>query len=379
MEEAFGSYFVIDPTLLGSLRIRLSSRPPTDDMEELNIHAAGVAFHSQATPIDATSDGVKAFTGITMELIAGEHPIILVDEPEAFLHPALAAKLGLELARAAVATDKRVFLSTHSPQLVMGCIQSGVPINIVRLTYRSGVATARLLPSNEILELMRNPLLRSTGVLNGLFYENVVITESDADRAFYQEINERLLRYKPHWGIPNCLFLNSQNKHTVQTIMRPLRRLGIPTVGIVDVDLLRDTGSQWAGPLRGANVASALEPSLATLRTSVTGAMDKSGRDMKRDGGIFILDGDNLAAAKSLLSQLSQYGLFVVPSGELESWLKHLEAKGHGPSWLINMFERMGEDPAAPDYVLPGENDVWEFMLCIREWLMDPERLGIPS
>jgi hypothetical protein len=57
--EAFGSYFVIDPTQLGSFRIRLSSRPPADEMEELNIHPAGVAFHSQATPIEVTSDGVK--------------------------------------------------------------------------------------------------------------------------------------------------------------------------------------------------------------------------------------------------------------------------------------------------------------------------------
>jgi hypothetical protein len=151
---------------------------------------------------------------------------LLVDEPEAFLHPSLAAKLGNEVALAAVKNDKRGFASTHSPQFVMGCIQSGVPINIVRPS--AGIATARLLPSNEILELMKNPLLRSTGVLNGLFYEHVIITESDADRAFYQEVNERLLRHKPDWGVPNCLFLNSQNKQTIQTIMQPLRKLGIP-------------------------------------------------------------------------------------------------------------------------------------------------------
>ena len=110
----------------------------------------------------------------------------------------------------------------------MGCIQSGAPINIVRLTYRDNIATARLLASKELLALMRNPLLRSTRVLDGLFYEFVVITEADADRAFYQEINERLLRFKPDWGIPNCLFLNAQNKQTVRTVLEPLRSLGIP-------------------------------------------------------------------------------------------------------------------------------------------------------
>jgi hypothetical protein len=64
LHEALGSFFVVDPTNLGTLRIRLSSRPPINDMEERNIHAEGVAFHSQAIPIETTSDGVKAFTGI---------------------------------------------------------------------------------------------------------------------------------------------------------------------------------------------------------------------------------------------------------------------------------------------------------------------------
>ena len=50
----------------------------------------------------------------------------------------------------------------------MGCVQSGVPINIVRLTYTQGDATARLLPNDKLLQLMRNPLLRSTGVVDGL-------------------------------------------------------------------------------------------------------------------------------------------------------------------------------------------------------------------
>ena len=127
--------------------------------------------------------------------------------------------------RAALKTDKRVFVSTHSPNFLMGCIQSGAPVNIIRLTYREGSATARSLPSNEILSLMRNPLLRSTGVISGLFYEFVVVTESDADRAFYQEINERLLRFKSDWGIPNCLFLHAQNKQTIKTVLQPLRML----------------------------------------------------------------------------------------------------------------------------------------------------------
>lgn len=379
LEKSFGIFFTIDPTHLGQLRIRLSQRPPVDDIEERGIHGEAVRFHSAAQLIDQASDGVKAFTGIITEVIAGDPKILLIDEPEAFLHPSLSTNLGYEVSRAATSSDKRVFVSTHSPAFVMGCIQSGTPINIVRLTYRAGVATARVLPSKDILELMRNPLLRSTGVLSGLFYEFVVVTESDADRAFYQEVNERLLRFKHEWGIPNCLFINAQNKQTVQTIIRPLRQLGIPTAGIVDIDILKDNGANWTNLLSSANLPAISRDSLATMRAAIKKAMDSTGKDMKRAGGIDILPVSDKEAALNLLNQLGQYGIFVIPNGELESWLKQLNASGHGPAWLIDIFEKMGEDPDSPDFLKPSTDDVWMFMQGIQSWLTRADRKGIPS
>jgi len=120
VEEAFGSYYVIDPTSLGQLRIRLSERPPSSDIEERGIHEEAVLFHAKAQLIDVASDGVKAFTGMITEIMAGDPRVVLIDEPEAFLHPSLASKLGYEVSRAALSADKRVFVSTHSPAFVMG-------------------------------------------------------------------------------------------------------------------------------------------------------------------------------------------------------------------------------------------------------------------
>jgi hypothetical protein len=261
----------------------------------------------------------------------------------------------------------------------MGCIQSGAPVNIVRLTYRRGIATARILPSTEILELTRHPLLRSTGVLSGLFYEFVVVTESDTDRAFYQEVNQRLLDHRPEWGIPNCLFINAQNKQTIRTILKPLRQLGIPALGVVDIDVLKDGGSTWTGLLASACVPSISLDALAPMRASIKSAMDATKRDMKRDGGVRILGPRECEAAENLLSQMAEYGLFVVPGGELESWLSDLRIGGHGPQWLIDIFERMGEDPVSPGYVRPTNGDVWEFMSKMKSWLTNPARKGIPA
>ena len=70
----------------------------------------------------------------------------------------------------------------------MGCIQSGAPVNIVHFNYKSDAATARLLPSENILRLMRNTLLRSAIILDGFFYYYVIVTEADADRGFIKKL-----------------------------------------------------------------------------------------------------------------------------------------------------------------------------------------------
>lgn len=379
IHDAFGTYFVLDPTHSGQLRVRLSKEPPRPPIEERSLDDRALAFHGAAQPIEEASDGVKAFTGMITEIVAGDPKILLIDEAEAFLHPSLAFNLGKEIASASANSDKRIFVSTHSASFVMGCIHSGTPINIVRLTYRDGVATARILPSADILKLMRNPLLRSTGVMAGLFYENVVVTEGDSDRAFYQEINERLLQYKPEWGIPNCLFINAQNKHTIHTILRPLRELGISAAGIVDIDVIKEGGTVWTSFLKGGFVPEAEHAPLGTLRASMKQKLEETGRDMKREGGIDLLNGTDKEALSNLFDKLDQYGLFTIRAGELESWLKSLNVNGHKSEWLLKIFEKIGEDPDSEGYLKPSEQDVWKFISKIRNWFFDKDRKGIPA
>lgn len=375
--EAFDTYYVIDPTNVGNLRIRLSKTPPISEIEEKGLHTSAVQFHSAALPIQDTSDGVKAFVGIISEIIAGDPKVLLIDEPEAFLHPALAFKLGYEVCRSAVQSGKNVFVSTHSAQFLMGCIESGASLTIVRLSYKDGHATARALPNSEILRLMRHPLSRSTGLLNGLFYESVIVTEADTDRAFYQEINNRLNQQSI--GIRSCLFINAQNKQTIPTLVEPLRQLGIPAAGILDIDVIKEGGGVWSRLLTAAGLPASEIPSLSNDRALLLQAFVDSGGDMKKDGGIRLLTGEHLAIAHRILYQLADHGLFVVPVGELESWLKGLSISGHGPSWLIAMFDALGNNPDEVSYVKPEEADVWAFLTSVRSWILNTARYGIPS
>lgn len=378
--DAFKKYFVIDPTNLGNLRIRLSETPPTDDVLERGIHQAAVDFHKKALDINLASDGVKAFTGIITTIIAGDPRVILIDEPEAFLHPSLASNLGKEVSNSVNGSFKNLFVSTHSANFLMGCIQSGVPINIIRLTYSNNLPTARILPSDKVLKLMRHPLLRSTGVLNGLFYEYVIVTEGDADRAFYQEINERLLAFEPSKGIPNCLFLNAQNKQTIHEILRPLREMGIPCAAIVDVDVVKEGGTVWSKLLSSANVPKVTIQSTGISRGYIKSAFDTKGINFKTQGGVNVLDNAEKEACNNLFDQLDEYGIFAVRNGELESWLKSLETiANHSPEWLIEVFEKLGEDPSLSTYVKPTEGDIWDFMFKIKTWFINPIRKGTPE
>ena len=124
--EAFGKHLVIDPTNIGQLRLRLASRAPVDEREEKGWDSAAQAFHREATLISDASDGVKAFVGMLTTLVAGEPKVTLIDEPEAFLHPALCARLGKEVTSALTGTDRRLFVATHSASFLMGCVQSGL-------------------------------------------------------------------------------------------------------------------------------------------------------------------------------------------------------------------------------------------------------------
>ena len=377
--EAFGKHFVIDPTNIGHLRVRLSEIPPPSSEIERGWGPNSVDFHREGLEIKYASDGIKAFTGIIMSLLAGDPKITLIDEPEAFLHPGLASKLGREIGNILRDSNRKLFASTHSANFLMGCIQSGIPLNIVRLTYQNGVPTARLLRKESIVELMRRPLLRSTGVLNGLFFESIVVTESDSDRAFYQEINERLTVENDSRRINNCLFLNAQNKQTVWEIVKPLRELGIPAAGIVDIDFLKDGGHNFMKPLTSAFVPSLNHDSLGTQRSRINDAMKATGKNMKREGGVSILENsESQEACNNFLNQLNEYGIFVVRNGELESWLSDLGATGHGPTWLIDIFEKMGDSPDNPKYMKPSENDVWAFIGNVNSWIGNQSRKGIP-
>lgn len=374
--DAVGLYPGFDMSHGADLQLRFgSTQPPRERTTEDDI----LEWMRKAGPIDQVSDGVKAFTGMLLELRAGDPKIVLIDEPEAFLHPALAFKLGREVAKTANESGKHVFIATHSAQFLMGAIQSGARVDIVRLTYKGGMATARLLPNDDLSRMMRDPLLRSTNALAGLFYENVVVTEADADRSFYQEINERLLEHTTGRGMPNALFLNANGKDTVYRIVGPLRRLGIPTAAVLDIDILNRSGQNWTNHLTACAVPDTQHQPLSTQRATAWDKLVATEKNPKTEGGLDLLLASDKEAAENLLDFLDDYGFFVLRHGEVEQWLKSVKDMSRSKhTWLHNVFEAMGSDPTDSSYVRPTDDDVWAFIDRIGAWMKNPSRRGIP-
>ncbi len=379
--EALGLYPEILSLNNGNAEISLLKSPlPTE--QKKSYEPAVIESLMKGVRGENTSDGIRAFMGILIELIAGNPSILLIDEVEAFLHPPLARKLGEIISKVAKQKDKQVFVTTHNPNFIMGCIESGAGFNILRLSFDGEKGKAKLIEEDELKSVILNPLLRSTGIFEGLFYKNVFVCEADSDRVFYQEVNRRLLEQKDSRGIEDCLFVNARNKQTVGEITKLLRKFDIPTVSVIDFDFIKDGGVVFTKYLEQNNIPEPIHEGIRTSKHTLNEYFKTSDSDFSKKNsklkmeGILFLDNGNKALAEQFLSNLNQYGLFPVPVGEVERWLPHLEASGHGDPWLISKFELMGFSEEK-DYCKPDSGDVWDFIGAINEWLKNSNRKGM--
>lgn len=370
--DAFSKYFVIDPTNGNQLRIRLSEVKPNHDEQSLNLAAR--TFHAAATYIKDASDGVQAFVGITTAVLSSDYRALLIDEPEAFLHPPLARKLGFQLATVMTKRAGSLLASTHSPDFLMGCLQASSSVRVVRLEYSGTKSKGQIVDSAELRKFFTAPLIRSANVISALFHDGVVVTESDNDRAFYSEIYARLNEVEK--GLPSILFVNAQNKQTIPEIVGPLRSFGVPAVGVPDIDVLKEGGAVWSKWLEAAKVPPALRGSFGQARGDVLKAFDVAKVDMKKDGGVEALPAIDKQAANDFFDNLEKYGVFVTRLGELERWLPELNVPGQKTAWTVAMLQALGDDPNSPSYVRPASGDVWAFLRRVIAWVKNPARAG---
>lgn len=92
------------------------------------------AAMAQLPPLDQQGDGMRSLLGQLLPLLTGNYPLVLIDEPEAFLHPPQARALGEELGRISGERGAQVIVATHDRNLLAGLLASGAAASVVRLT-----------------------------------------------------------------------------------------------------------------------------------------------------------------------------------------------------------------------------------------------------
>ena len=381
--DEFGWYFYFENND-GEYALKTSREYKSYEVEKSD-SVKDLQFLADAEPIDEQGHGFQSFVGLTLAISSLNHNILLIDEPEAYLHPPQALHLGQQLTELAEKRESTLIAATHSSDFLMGCMEQSDGVTIIRLSYHGPVGTVKKLSKDEVLEFIKNPLLRSTETLNALFHKSAIISEGDSDRIFYGAINRRL-NYLKKEGIDDPIFLNGLGKDTLHRMVGALRKIGNPAVCIYDLDIMERGDSPkeyWIEYLLAMNIPKPKAEELEKERMLLESALKKKKKDGEPDPfrklGLSSLEGVDKNRAELFLKELEKYGIFVVKVGGVEGWMKNLNVpSGNKKKWLIKVLEKLGYDKD-PNAIQPTSDDVWEFIKKIRQWVLDPNRLGMPD
>ncbi|MGW3327564.1 ATP-dependent nuclease [Streptomyces virginiae] len=402
MGQAFGTRVVVDR--YGGQTIVLRVGDPQVTEEPLPPRPEVVTAFRGLPAVNEQGDGFKAFTQLLLHTMIRPTPVVIIDEPEAFLHPPQARLLGRLLA--SMPSPSQVFVATHSADFLAGVLDAETDreLSLVRLDRSGGRPTAQVLEPATVRELLRTPLLRYSHIISGLFHDRVVLCESEGDCQFYSAAFDVTRGTSaPH---ENTIFLHTSGKDRLADTARRLRAFGVPTAVITDFDLLnthtkvRDAvnalgGSvrDMAGDIKVLNDHANSERTVPTvagfrkemqnvlvgrgnapLTEAMVERMNKlikgsSGWGALKKSGLNALNGDVLASARRLLKHTASHGLFIVPCGELEQWVRDVPS-GNKAKWLTEVFE--GDD----HWYQNPTAELRHFCQQIRAYLNDPDAVS---
>ncbi|MGW5037306.1 ATP-dependent nuclease [Streptomyces parvulus] len=355
---------------IGSTGLEDTPPPPSPELREA---------YSSLPYLAAQGDGMRAFANILLHCIARPFPLIVIDEPEAFLHPPQARLLGRYLALY-TPSPSQVIVATHSVDFLNGVLEgnsakesSKRPVALVRISRKSSTLTAHTLTHESVSEILDTPLLRYSNIISGLFHDGVVLCEAEGDCQFYAATFDVLHGSESH---ANFTFLHVNGKARLSDAGHKLRRCGIPTAIVTDFDFLNDTtkikqalsnlGGRWSDiqddvqELHRHAASSVVTAPASEVKKTIAGVIGnprgrttlttrqvqeisaalKSADGWKnlKKSGIAGLSGEPHNAARRIIDYFAKIGVFLVPVGELECWVRALPAANKN-TWLTKVFD----------------------------------------
>lgn len=378
-EQVFRQPLTLD-TLARNLRLRVgkldSETPRVDDIPpEYRREMAALR------PLDDQGDGMKSFFGQVLPVVAATYPLIVLDEPEAFLHPPQAHALGVELGRLAVERGVQILVATHDRNLLTGLLDSNVEVSVVRASRGEGQSRAFQLDSTELRALWGDAVLKYTNVLDGLFHRIVVLAEAEGDCAYLAAALDSPDRKGAPIPRNEFLFVPTGGKDGMSKVAAALKAVRVPVIAVPDLDMLSDqtklarlvTALQgdWSDDLKllwdratlaqrsvkePAKVGHVVDAILAAFSERRDTDFSADLRDellacsrtrespwaSVKEYGVDAFKGEARENVIKLLDALESIGVVLVRSGELERLAPEVPAR-KGPGWLQAALERKAQ------------------------------------
>ncbi len=372
--QAFETDLIVNRGAGSRVPIHIGKRP-TPSGDEDRISLSYVKKIEELPKLHEQGDGMKSFVGVLLNSFISQYSIVLVDEPEAFLHPPQARLLGKMIGKE-LPYDRQLFLASHSGDFLRGILDSGSQkvriIRIDRIADRNKICE---LKPTEINELWKDPLLRHSNVLDGIFHKKVIICESDSDCRFYSAILQAVVE-KNSLSSPDFMFIHCGGKHRIPQVVGALKKLNVDISVICDFDVLNNVnplgkivenlGGNWnALKPQWKIVKNAIDKKRPELETEdvkkeineilnnisdrifpkaeakkINSALKKisAWNYAKQVGSSFIPSGDPTSNFQNINKEFKKINLFIVEVGELEGFCRSIG--NHGPKWVNEVLEK---------------------------------------
>ena len=369
-KDAFGLELIRRLKISKSLLLYVGNDPREEN--EDRVSEEYLRKLEKLTIIDQQGDGMKAFAGIMIYSCVPHYTVLMVDEPETFLHPPQARFMGRALVTT-MAENKQLFISTHSGEILRGILDTdSTNVHVVRIQRDGEINRVKLLPKEELKHIWNAPLLRYSNVLDGVFHERVVICESDADCRFYSAVMDWIYETEGEGKKkPDIMFIHAGGIPSIDKIMRSLLTLSVPTSVVVDFDaiykqefriLAENLGIYWEEVkvdrkivIDTINQIPPISPKIDFLKEEIGKILgntegeyilppdaERIGVLLKKESGWKIAKKTGRAsiahshpaceAFDRLMNRINQVHFFVVETGELESFCTR--SSGHSSKWL---------------------------------------------
>lgn len=321
--------------------------------------------------LDDQGDGLKSFVSTFLSLSHKENDVLLLDEPEAFLHPPLARRLG-EMIGDFQNEERVIFVATHSVEVLKGILTKNQDVNVIRIT-RSGDGKNEMMQLDRAIlnSILQNPLLRVSRVLEGIFCEKVIITEAEADELVYQELAEKII---PESGV---FFAHGQNKQTLAVIAELYKKIGVAYEIVTDFDVLRVSSEFYKFlelmPLEEKE-RQKIKHYAEIIRKNVDDSVNINGMEEKEaeeakkakrkevyhKQGIRFFEEQLQKKIRETLDYLSGYHLHILETGELETLLEEYDVEYKEKKvWIIDAINKIAK---LADEDIKPESKVYKFI-----------------